>query len=149
MVLSHEWDVSRRLVRSPGNRRPWWVSHPVPVRPAVEIDASTAAARIVVQVSGEIDALTAPHLESFVAGCSMAGCTVLELDLAGVPTIASAGLSALLDLRRWCQQSGIDLRLRGVQPSVWRVFELVGLHRVFLEGDCPAEPGPTQELALF
>ena len=149
MVLSHEWDTSRRLVRAPGNRRPWWASHPVPIPPPLELDASSAAARIVVQVSGEIDALTAPHLESFVAGRSLAGCTVLELDLTGVPSIASAGLSALLGLRRWCQQRGSDLRLRGAQPSVWRVFELTGLHRVFREGDSPAEPGPTQELALF
>jgi anti-sigma B factor antagonist len=149
MVLSHEWDVSRRLVRAPGNRRPWWVSHPVPEAPALELDAESAGARIVVLVTGEIDALTAPHLEAFVAGRSLAGCTILELDLAGVTSIASAGLSALLGLRRWCQQRGIELRLRGAQPSVWRVFELTGLHRVFTEGDSPAEPGPTQELALF
>jgi anti-anti-sigma factor len=149
MVLSHEWDVSRRLARSPRSRRPWWVSHPQPQEPALELEAESAAARVVVLVSGEIDALTAPHLEAFVAGRSLAGCTVLELDLAGVTSIASAGLSALLGLRRWCQQRGIDLRLRGTQHSVWRVFELTGLHRVFLEGDTPAGPGPTQELALF
>ena len=149
MVLSHEWDVSRRLARSPRNRRPWWVSHPVPEQPALQLEVESAAARVVVLVSGEIDALTAPHLEAFVAGRSLAGCTVLELDLAGVSAIASAGLSALLGLRRWCQQRGIDLRLRGAQPSVWRVFELTGLHRVFIEGDSPAGPGPTQELALF
>src|SRR4051794_38555541 len=149
MVLSHEWDVSRRLARSPRHRRPWWVSHPLPEAPAIAFEAESAAARVVVLVSGEIDALTAPHLEAFVAGRSMAGCTVLELDLAGVPSIASAGLSALLGLRRWCQQHGIDLRLRGAQPSVWRVFEVRGLPRVFPEGDGPAGPGPTQELALF
>jgi anti-anti-sigma factor len=149
MVLSHEWDPSRRLARSPRSRRPWWVSHPVPEVPALELEAESAAARVVVVVSGEIDALTAPHLEAFVTGRSLAGCTVLELDLAGVRSIASAGLSALLGLRRWCQQRGIDLRLRGAQPSVWRVFELTGLHRVFPEGDGPAGPGPSQELALF
>jgi anti-sigma B factor antagonist len=149
MVLSHEWDVSRRLARSPRNRRPWWVSHPVPEPPPLALEAESAASRVIVLVSGEIDALTAPHLEAFVAGRSLAGCTVLELDLAGVRSIASAGLSALLGLRRWCQQRGIDLRLRGAQASVWRVFELTGLHRVFPEGDGPAGPGPTQELALF
>ena len=84
MVLSHEWDVSRRLTRSPRNRRPWWVSHPVPESPAITLEAESSAARVVVLVSGEIDALTAPHLEAFVAGRSLAGCAVLELDLAGV-----------------------------------------------------------------
>src|SRR4051794_25368032 len=124
MVLSHEWDVSRRLARSPRNRRPWWVSHPVPELPSLALEAESAASRVIVLVSGEIDALTAPHLEAFVAGRSLAGCTVLELDLAGVRSIASAGLSALLGLRRWCQQRGIDLRLRGTQPSVWRGLRL-------------------------
>ena len=135
MVLSHEWDVSRRLGRSPRNRRPWWVSHPVPEAPPIGLEAESAAARVIVLVSGEIDALTAPHLEAFVAGRSLAGCAVLELDLVGVTSIASAGLSALLGLRRWCQQRGIDLRLCGAQPSVWRVFEATGLHRVFPDGE--------------
>src|SRR3954453_276882 len=106
MVLSHEWDVSRRLARSPRNRRPWWVSHPVPETPPITLEAESAAARVIVLVSGEIDALTAPHLEAFVAGRSLAGCAVLELDLAGVPSIASAGLSALLGLRAWGPQRG-------------------------------------------
>ena len=97
MVLSHEWDVSRRL---PRHRRPWWVTHPVPEGPVLQLEAEPGAARVVVLVSGEIDALTAPHLEAFVAGRSLAGCGVLELDLAGVTSIASAGLSALLGLRR-------------------------------------------------
>ena len=39
MVQSHEWDVSRRLVRSPRNRRPWWVSHPVPEASALTLEA--------------------------------------------------------------------------------------------------------------
>jgi anti-anti-sigma factor len=148
MVLSHQWDVSGRLARSPRNRRPWWVSHPVSGPPPARV-AGSAGVRVVVVVSGEIDALTAPHLEAYVAGRSPADCTVLELDLAGVGSIASAGLTALLGLRRWCQQRGIELRLRGVRPPVWRIFELTGLHRVFPGGDGPAAAGPTRELALF
>src|SRR4051812_28008304 len=142
MVLSHEWDVSRRLARSPRNRRPWWVSHPVPETPPITLEAESAAARVIVLVSGEIDALTAPHLEAFVAGRSLAGCAVLELDLAGVPSIASAGLSALLGLRRWCQQRGIDLRLRGAQASVWRGVGLARRHPGLPPGGGPPRPGP-------
>ena len=54
----------------------------------------------------------------------------------------------LLAVRRWCLQRGIALRLRDVQPSVWRVVELAGLGAAF---DASAEPGPdpVQELALF
>src|SRR4051794_21860437 len=138
MVLSHEWDVSRRLARSPRSHRPWWVSHPVPETPPLELEAESAASRVIVLVSGEIDALTAPHLEAFVAGRSLAGCTVLELDLAGVPSIAWAGLSALLGLRRWCQRRGIALRRRGARAWVGGVFELTGLPGVSPGGDGPA-----------
>src|SRR3954464_2013006 len=137
MVLSHEWDVSRRLARAPRSRRPWWVSHPVPQEPALELEAESAAARVVVLVSGEIDALTAPHLEAFVAGRALARSPRLELAPAGGTSIASAGLSALLGLRRWCQQRGIDLRLRGTQHSVWRGFQPTRPHPAFLSGGAP------------
>jgi anti-anti-sigma regulatory factor len=40
------------------------------------------------------------------------------------------------------------MRLRGVQPSVWRVFELAGLDQVFT-GATEPPAAPTQELALF
>src|SRR3954463_10852886 len=83
MVLSHQWDVSGRLARSPRNRRPWWVSHPVSGPPRAGV-AGAAGGRVGVVVSAEIDALPAPHLEAYVSGRSPADCTVLELDLAGV-----------------------------------------------------------------
>ena len=79
--------------------------------------------RAVVRVIGELDA----RLETFLAGRSLAGCRELEIDLAGVPSIDSAGLSALLGVRRWTLQRGIAVRLRSVQPSVWRVVEQAGM----------------------
>jgi anti-anti-sigma factor len=73
-----------------------------------------------------------------VAEQPLCGCAVLEVDLGGVPSIGSTGLSVLLGVRRWCLQRGIELRVRGAQPSVWRAFEVTGLDGVF----GPATPRP-------
>ena len=45
-------------------------------------------------------------------------------------------------------QRGIALRLRGVQPSVWRVVELAGLDAA-LRASAEPPAAPAQELALF
>ena len=113
-------------------------------RSAPGVDWESSGTRAVVRVTGELGA----SLESFLADRPLAGCRELELDLAGVPSMGSGGLSTLLAVRRWCLQRGIALRLRDVQPSVWRVVDLAGLGAAF---DASAEPGPdpVQELALF
>ncbi len=148
MVRAHEWDVSRRLSPAP-SRRPWWISHPVPARPSLGLEREAAGPHVRVVVSGDVDAATAPQLEAYVAGLPLAGCRVLELDLAGVASMGSVGLSVLLGVHRWCQQRGVELRVRGAQPSVWRVFEATGLDRRFAAAAEPVPAAPEQDLVLF
>ena len=148
MVRAHEWDVSRRLTR-PGGRRPWWVSPPEPEHPALQLDWESAGAHLIVRMTGDLDVLTAPRLEAFVDELPLAGCAVLEIDLSGVLSMGSVGLSVLLGVRRWSQQRGIELLVRDAQPSVWRVFEVTGLDRDFDPSYGTAAPEPAQELALF
>jgi anti-anti-sigma factor len=124
------------------------VAHPVACRPASGLDWESSGSRAVVLVRGDLDGLSALQLESFLAGRLVVGCRDLEIDLAGVPSMGSIGVSTLVGVRRWALQRGIALRLRGVQPSVWRVFELAGLDQLFTAaGEPPA--APAQELALF
>jgi anti-anti-sigma factor len=146
MVRAHEWQGSRRLGRSSAARRPWWAGHPVLVRPRLRLEWNSPD---VVLLSGELDLETAPRLEAFVAARPLTDCTVLELDLAGVPSVGSVGRSALLELRRWCLQRGVELRVRGAQPSVWRAFEATGLDRVFGASMEAGPCMPAQELVLF
>ena len=117
-------------------------------RPVGGLAWETSGSRAVVLVRGDLDGRTTAQLESLLTGRALAGCRELELDLAGVPSLGSSGLSALLAVRRWTLQRGITLRLRGVQPSVWRVVELAGLDQVFTGAAEPPAP-PAQELALF
>jgi anti-anti-sigma factor len=102
-----------------------------------------------VVLRGDLDLETAPLLEAFVAARPLTGCTVLELDLAGVPSVGSVGLSVLLGLHRWCLQRGVELRVRGAQPSVWRAFEVTGLDRVFVSSGGASPCSHTQDLVLF
>jgi anti-anti-sigma factor len=120
------------------------VAHPAPRRPGPGLDWESSGTRAVVTVRGELGA----QLETFLAGRSLAGCRELELDLAGVPSIGSAGLSALVGVHRWALQRGVTLRLSGVQPSVWRIVEPAGLDPLFTGAAEPLE-APVQELALF
>ena len=115
----------------------------MPRRAVPGLEWESSGTRAVVRVSGDLDA----RLETFLAGRPLAGCRELEIDLAGVPSIGSAGLSALVAVRRWTLQRGIAVRLRCVQPSVARVVELAGLDQLFGGTEPPA--GPTQDLALF
>jgi anti-anti-sigma factor len=102
-----------------------------------------------VLLTGDLDLETAPQLEAFVAARPLTDCTVLELDLGGVPSVGSVGLSVLLGLRRWCLQRGVELRVRGAQPSVWRAFEVTGLDRVFASTGGASPCAPAQDLVLF
>src|SRR4051794_32460544 len=120
MVRAHEGDASHRLARAWGGRRPGWVAHPPPSRPPSRLEWESAGAHAVVGVTGDVDDLAEPELEAFVAGRWLAGCTVLEVDLSGVWSMSSVGLSVLLGVHRWCEQRGLELRLRDAPPSVWR-----------------------------
>jgi anti-anti-sigma factor len=147
MVRAHEWDVSRRLARAPVSRRPSWLAHAA--TPGFRVEWEATGVHTVVVVRGDLDLVTPAHLEALVAGQSLAGCALLEVDLDGVPSIGSTGLSVLLGVRRWCLQRGMELRIRGAQPSVWRAFEVTGLDRVFAGGTADPAPHQRQELALF
>jgi anti-anti-sigma factor len=125
------------------------VSHPSPGRSPLRLEWESTGARTVVAVSGDLDAVTTPQLEVIVAEQPLTGCRFLEVDLRGVPSIGSAGLFVLLGVRRWCLQRGIELAIRGAQPSVWRVFEQTGLDLVFAPAAEPDAARAVQELTLF
>jgi anti-anti-sigma factor len=151
MVRGHEWDVSRRLARAPAARRPREAGS----APALRLSWESAGGRAVLTVAGEVGPRTAVQLDAFIAEGLLGGCALLELDLAGMPSIGSAGLSTLVAVRRSCDQRGVEMRLRNASPSVERVVEAAGLDSG-LNGPLPTGAGPgghqnraPQELALF
>src|SRR3954466_15089617 len=117
MVRAHEWDASHRLARAWGGRRPWWVAHPPPSRPPSRLEWESAGAHAVVGVTGDVDDLAEPELEAFVAGRWLAGCTVLEVDLSGVWSMSSVGLSVLLGVHRGGEEGRVETGLRWGAPA--------------------------------
>jgi anti-sigma B factor antagonist len=86
----------------------------------------------VVEVTGDIDLVTAPQL--FTALHSALGArslTVLFVDLTRVEFLAAAGVSALLDVRRRAERQGVELRLVTNQHAVLRPLALLGLSELF------------------
>ncbi len=149
MVRAHEWDVSRLLGRVPGSRQPWWAAHPEPARPDLELEVSSAGGRATVFVRGHVDAHTAPRLEAALLEQPLAGVETLQVEMGEVASLGSVGLTVLVAAQRRCEQAGVELVLCDVRDSVWRVFEVTGLDRLFTTRPPRPVPVAAQELSLF
>jgi len=93
-----------------------------------------AAGVCVVNVSGELDTLTAPALIDCVRRELAAGASRLVIDLEGVEFLASAGLEALVESAQALARAvpGSGLRLCGVERrAVRRPLEMTGLLPLF------------------
>lgn len=89
----------------------------------------------VVQVSGELDVLTAPELQDALAGVPCAGQSVI-VNLTGVTFIDSTGLAALIGLWQSCNASSPARRMALVtelhtSPVIDRILDVSGLDTVF------------------
>ena len=105
--------------------------------PALRIvtrDVSDAVA--VVEVRGDLDAMTAPGFEAWVVD-RFAGRTDVVLDLDGVAFLASAGIAALMGLQQEAGRRGVRLHLTGRDNhAVSRPVQVTGLAaRLDLQAD--------------
>ncbi len=81
----------------------------------------------VVQVSGTVDAVTAPRLSDALQAEVAAGRVRLVVDLAATGYVSSAGLRAILAAVKAARVGGGNLAVAAAQPQVREVFELAGL----------------------
>ena len=81
------------------------------------------------EVSGEIDAHSAPALAEHLAAQSV---PTLVLDLAGVTFMDSSGLRLVVTLHQSAQSGGPALVIKDPSRPVERLFEIAGLGDVFL-----------------
>lgn len=82
----------------------------------------------IVALSGRLDAVTAPELESVLEGAA-GGHLVLCLD--ELQYISSAGLRVILAAAKRQRGSGGVLHIAGLQESVGKVFEISGFNTIF------------------
>lgn len=89
---------------------------------------------VVLQVSGEVDTLTAPMLSERIA-TTLPSANLLVLDLSSVTFLGSAGLAALVAAKDEAQQQGRRLTLVCGSRIVTRALEATGLLGLFDTAD--------------
>lgn len=95
----------------------------------MKIEHTADNGHLTVILDGRVDALTAPELESAVTEL-LPGMHTVDLNLAGVDYISSAGLRALMALhRKAAAQQGV-LNVMNVTPAVMDIFTLTGFDNV-------------------
>jgi anti-anti-sigma factor len=92
----------------------------------------SAEAPTVVRFAGDLDFHSAPDLEaSGMQALARAPQRPVVVDLGAVRFIDSAGLSALIELKRHANELGSTLALADVTAPVRKVFAVTGLLEVF------------------
>ena len=79
---------------------------------------------VALKVSGRLDTITAPTLETAVAE-AVAGCENLVLDFAGLEYISSAGLRVILKAQKMMAAKG-GMKLLHVNETIMEIFEITG-----------------------
>lgn len=88
---------------------------------------------LTVQPKDRIDTTTAPEFQAAVLEL-LPGVSAVDIDLAGVDYISSAGLRALLFLQKRCRADGIAMRVLNVAPAILDVFSKTGFDKVLKIG---------------
>lgn len=80
--------------------------------------------KVIIEVGGRLDTITAPVLEQRINE-SVVGINTLILDFKGLEYISSAGLRVLLGTQKKIQKNG-SMKLINVCEDVMEVFEMTG-----------------------
>jgi anti-sigma B factor antagonist len=98
---------------------------------ALKIIVRDAVTGPVLEVSGELDWVTAGELRQRAAALTLAGGQRLVVDLAGLDFSDSSGLTALLAARHHALAAGAQFALAAVPPNTLRILRVCGLDQVF------------------
>ncbi|MDM8102649.1 STAS domain-containing protein [Oceanobacillus oncorhynchi] len=84
----------------------------------------------VLEVSGEIDAYTAPELKETLMPLMRESGNEIEVDLENVQYMDSTGLGVFVSALKASKESGSHYTLKNVQNRVFRIFEITGLSEI-------------------
>ncbi len=88
------------------------------------INKTTEGATLTLALEGRLDTTTAPQLEAELKA-SLEGITALNLDLAQLDYLSSAGLRVLLGAQKQMNKQG-TMVVRNVNDTIMEVFEVTG-----------------------
>ena len=86
---------------------------------------------VVVAVSGNMDAQSAPQLDDRLSQLVGQGEQNYVIDLSGVPFMDSSGLATLIKLFKHIRIGHGDVKLAGLRPKILEIFQLTHLDHVF------------------
>ncbi len=86
---------------------------------------------IVVTVSGDVDAQSAPQLDDRLSKLVGQGEQNYVIDLSGVPFMDSSGLATLVKLFKRIRIGHGDVKLVGLRSEILKIFQITRLDRVF------------------
>lgn len=82
-------------------------------------------------LDGFLDAHTAPQFENAISSEAEAGHLRLVADCRKLSYISSAGLGVFMSFIEEIREKGGDIKLSGIEPKVYQVFEVLGFHELF------------------
>ena len=94
----------------------------------MEITKKKTDTKLQIAISGRLDTTTASQLEAELK-VSLPGITELEIDMANLDYISSAGLRVLLASQK--KMSGKKMLILGACPAVKEVFDITGFSDIF------------------
>src|SRR4051795_10114804 len=98
--------------------------------PRLQVWGDDSPARVVIRLAGEIDLATVPQLRQVLDAHARSGQTMV-IDLREIEFVDSMGLAALVRVRHRALARGARLELVPPPDSVYKVFTLTRLDRLF------------------
>jgi anti-sigma B factor antagonist len=125
-----------------GARLPLMSGRPGP-HPHLRVRVDDSPARVEICLAGELDLATVPQLRQTIDAHARSGQTMV-IDLRELDFVDSMGLAALVRARHRAIARGAKLQLVAPPESVFKVFALTHLDRIF---DWVPQPPRTQSTA--
>lgn len=85
----------------------------------------------ILAVCGELDAHTAPELESAIKKCKNEGKINLIVNGSELTYISSAGLGVFMAFIEEIRTLGGDIKICALQPKIFDVFDLLGFPKIY------------------
>lgn len=92
------------------------------------IKETQEGAATILELSGGLDAHTAPQLDAKLKESLAAGKAKLVIAMSGLELISSAGWSIFIETALQCKQKGGDIRLAGMKSDAAKIFRIMGLN---------------------
>lgn len=97
----------------------------------MEITTEQTPEASIVSISGKVDAITAPEMETAMKAVLEAPSGHLILSLSGLDYISSAGLRVILFIAKQLKAEKRELIITGLSGNTKEVFEISGFYSLF------------------